>query len=337
MTKIKSVLAVLIAIFMIFASGCSLVEKKPEAVQKQNVAKVGSEYITRAELDNLFSFVKEQMIAQSPGFDANSQEGKDAIASQKRDLLQTMMDQKLLEQKANELKLFKDENEIKDEVKKLIDAQYKNGKSDEDYNKWLSDLKLTPEILDIIAKYQVIGEKVYDNVTKDVTVSDQDVKTYYDSNQSSFTEKPNTMTVSHILVAADKEDLAKEIKAKLDKGEDFKTLSDQYSIDEAAKADGGSLGEIQYNDYNYDQIFMAAAMALKEGQISDPVQTNFGWHIIKVTKKTEYPILPLDKVKDEIQQQLLTDKKNSTYTDLLKQWKDKAGVETYDQNIDNQK
>jgi foldase protein PrsA len=259
------------------------------------------------------------------------------LAKQKRELLNEMADEKVLEQKAMELKLFKDQNEINDEIKKMIDTQYKAGKSEEDYNKWMTENKLTPEILNEIAKYQVVGQKIYDYVTKDVTVSDDEAKKYYDSNQLSFTEKPDTMEVSHILVAADKGDLAKEIKSKLDAGADFKALSDQYSTDEVAKANGGSLGEIQYFDPNYDSIFMTAAIALKEGQISNPVQTQFGWHIIKVTKKNEYPVKSFDQVKADIKDQLLVQDKSTKYNDSLTEWRTAAGIKIYDENIDNVK
>lgn len=336
MTKTKGVLALLLTVTLLLASGCGIVEKKPEAIQKQVVATVGKDSITRGQLDNLFEYVKAQIVAQE-GFDANSASGKQTLSDQKKQLLNEMTDEKVLEQKAMELKLFKDEAEIQDGIKNLIDTQYKADKSEEDYNKWMSDNYLTPDILNEIARYQVVGQKVYDYVTKDVTVSDEEAQNYYSMNQLQFTEQPDTMEVSHILVSADDQELAKKIKSELDNGADFKTLSDKYSIDEAAKADGGSLGEITYNDPNYDSTFMAAAMSLKEGEISNPVQTQFGWHIIKVTKKTEYPVRPFDDVKADIKDQLLTQDKNTKYNDTLTEWSTAAGVKTFDENIDNTK
>lgn len=327
--------AALIIAFGMFATGCGLIEKSKEAIAKEKVAKVGSQYITRGELDEMMAYEKEVLKAQYQLDDKyfESTEGKQMLSEAKKQLLDSMVEQKLLEQKATELKLFKDENEITTEVKKVIDTQIKQGKSDADYKKWLEEANLNEALLNKLIRQQVIGEKVYENLVKNITVTENEMKEYYDTNKSSFTEKPNTMEVSHILLKT--EDEAKNIKAKLDKGEDFATLAKQYSIEPSAKETGGNLGEIKYNDTNYDQTFMLAALALKEGQISNPVQTQYGYHIIKVAKKTEYPILAFDKVKEDIKDQLLESKKQEKYNTSLQEWKEKAKVKTYDKNIEN--
>lgn len=335
MTGIKKKIALLMVlmIMIVSAAGCSLIEKSPEAIAKEKVAKVGSEYITRGELDELVNYQVENIKAQY-GYDDNyftSGQGKDTLVQIKKDILNSLIEQKVMEQKSKELNLFKDEKEITDETNKTIEEQIKNGKSDEEFKKWLSDAHLTPELLNKLARMQVIAGKVYDNVTKDVVVSEDDIKNYYNMNQTSFTEKPNTMNVSHILLKT--EDEAKKIKERLDNGEDFATLAKQYSIEEAAKTTGGDLGEIQYNDSRYDPTFVLAAMALKEGQISNPVHTQFGYHIIKVTKKTEYPVLPLDKVKEDIKATLTADKKNEAYSKAIEDWKAKAGIKILDKEL----
>lgn len=329
-----SVFMALLLVFGIFASGCGIIQKTPDAINKQNVAKVGNEYITRAELDVMFVYLKANLVSQY-AIDENTDEGKKTLADQKRVLLSDLIDQKVLEQKAKELKLFKDDNEINDGIKTTIETNYKAGKSDVDYKKWMDDNKLTAEVINNIARFEVIGNKLYDYLLKDVTVTDEEIQNDYNANKSNYTEKPNTMEVSHILVNTEAEAIS--IKDKLDKGEDFATLAKQYSIDTEANKAGGSLGELQYNDPNYDQTFVISAMALKEGEISPPVQTSFGYHIIKVTKKTEYPVLPLETVKDDVKSQLLQQKQEAKYTDSLKEWRDKSGVETYDNNIDNTK
>lgn len=335
MTGIKKKIALLMVlmIMIVSAAGCSLIEKSPEAIAKEKVAKVGSEYITRGELEEIVNYQVENIKAQY-GYDDNyftSDQGKETLVQIKKDILNSLIEQKVMEQKSKELNLFKDEKEITDETNKTIDEQIKNGKSDEEFNKWLSDAHLTQELLVKLARMQVIAGKVYDNVTKDVVVTDDEIKNYYNMNQTSFTEKPNTMNVSHILLKT--EDEAKKIKERLDKGEDFATLAKEYSIEEAAKTTGGDLGEIQYNDSRYDQTFVLAAMALKEGQISNPVSTQFGYHIIKVTKKTEYPVLPLDKVKEDIKTTLTSDKKNEAYSKAIEDWKAKAGTKILDKEL----
>lgn len=331
------VLLVLIISFGAFASGCSLIEKSQEAINKQKVAKVGGEYITRGELDKEFAPVIEQFKAQYGENYLTSDDGKSMVESQKTEYLNMMVENRLLAQKAKELNLFKDENEINEEVKKNIDDLLKQySMTEEDFNKQLEEAKMTREDFEKSIKEQyVIPKKVYDYVVKDITVGDDEMQKYYDENKATLTESPNKMEVSHIVVNTEEE--AKEIKTRLDNGEDFAALAKEKSTEPAAKETGGSLGEVLYNDPNYDPTFVKAAMELKEGQISDPVSTQFGYHIIKVTKKTEYPQLTFEQAKDKIKDQLLSEKKDTKYSDTLKEWKDKAGIKIYEDKINNMK
>src|ERR1700759_704341 len=101
----------------------------------------------------------------------------------------------------------------------------------------------------------------------------------------------------HILVET--EDEAKAVKAELDKGADFAELAKTKSKDPGA-SDGGDLGY-----FTKDQMvpeFAEVAFKLDVGQISDPVKTQFGWHIIKVEDKRTKPVPDYDKVKDQIEQ-----------------------------------
>jgi peptidyl-prolyl cis-trans isomerase C len=101
----------------------------------------------------------------------------------------------------------------------------------------------------------------------------------------------------HILVPT--EDEAKAVLAELKKGTDFAELAKQKSKDPGAAAEGGDLGY-----FTKDQMvpeFAAVAFKLDKGQVSDPVKTQFGWHIIKVEDKRKKPVPEYDKVKDQIE------------------------------------
>lgn len=104
-----------------------------------------------------------------------------------------------------------------------------------------------------------------------VKISEDDMKTYYD-------EMKKQVKASHILVADEK--TAKEVKAKLDKGEDFAKLAQKYSTDTGSKAAGGELG--WFGPDKMVPAFTKAAFSLKKGEISGPVKTKYGYHIIKV-------------------------------------------------------
>jgi peptidyl-prolyl cis-trans isomerase C len=100
----------------------------------------------------------------------------------------------------------------------------------------------------------------------------------------------------HILV--DDETLAKQIAERAKKGEDFLALSKEYSKDPGSAADGGDLG--WFTKDKMVKEFSDAAFTLEPGQISDPVKSQFGWHIIKVEGKRTKPIPQFEQVQDQI-------------------------------------
>jgi peptidyl-prolyl cis-trans isomerase C len=127
----------------------------------------------------------------------------------------------------------------------------------------------------------------------------------------------------HILVATEAE--AKEIQERLKKGEDFATLAKEKSKDPSAE--GGDLGFFSRGQML--KPFEDAAFQLKEGEISDPVQTQFGWHIIKVEEKRTRPLPTFDQVKDTLTAQLAAQKAKAT----LKGLHDAAQIEIVDPEI----
>ena len=101
----------------------------------------------------------------------------------------------------------------------------------------------------------------------------------------------------HILVPTEEE--AKAVLAEIKKGTDFAELAKQKSKDPGAAAEGGDLG--YFSKEQMVPEFAEAAFKLEKGQVSDPVKTQFGWHIIKVEDKRTKPVPEFDKVKDQIE------------------------------------
>jgi peptidyl-prolyl cis-trans isomerase C len=127
----------------------------------------------------------------------------------------------------------------------------------------------------------------------------------------------------HILVATPEE--AKEIADRLKKGEDFAALAKEKSKD--ANAEGGDLGWFARGQMV--KPFEDAAFALDVGQVSEPVQTQFGWHIIKVEEKRDQPLPSFDQVKEAIIAQLVQAKAQEVVTSL----RDKAKIEVVDPEL----
>lgn len=139
-----------------------------------------------------------------------------------------------------------------------------------DYLDSLSIYGITKSDIEEILYNGLLRDKLIEDVTKDLKPVEEQV------------------WVRHILV--DSEEVANEVKAKLDADGDWLALAIEYSTDESNKNNGGDLGWIGPDD-SYDPDFLAGAFALNEdGQISDPVQSQFGWHLIQLVTKATNPV-----------------------------------------------
>jgi peptidyl-prolyl cis-trans isomerase C len=142
-------------------------------------------------------------------------------------------------------------------------------------------------------------------------VPEDEAKKIYDAKMKEI--KPEVeIHVRHILVPTEAE--AKAVKERLMKGEDFAKVAKEKSKD--SNSEGGDLGFIGHGQMV--KPFEDAAFALKPGEISDPVQTQFGWHIIKVEEKRTRPLPTFNQVKDTIVTQLMAQKAKQTVEDLQK-------------------
>lgn len=129
----------------------------------------------------------------------------------------------------------------------------------------------------------------------------------------------------HILV--DSEDKAKEVLGKVEKGEDFAKLAEAYSSDPASKANGGKLG--YFSKGQMVKEFAEAAFALKKGEVSKPVQSKFGWHVIKVDDRREKALPTFEEVKDQIVDGMVQQKGQQVATEL----REKAKIDYVDADI----
>ena len=139
-------------------------------------------------------------------------------------------------------------------------------------------------------KEQLAQQILLENIIK-ANVNDKMIDKEYKSMVAELTGKKE-VKASHILVES--EDKAKEIKAKLDKGAKFDELAAEYSMDEGSKNKGGQLD--YFGEGQLVPEFEKAAFSMKSGQLSDPVKTQFGWHIIKVVDIRDVAIPPKAEV-----------------------------------------
>ena len=201
----KLIVASLVAVMATSLAGCSLIEKTPEGIAKSKVAKYSNKKITRAELDERMAPIVAYLKQMSGENFESTEDGKKIMKEQRINMLNRMIGEGVLEEKAVELKVMPND----DEVKKYVDQEYKTIKdsfeSEEKFKEGLAQSGETEESIKANIKNQLIYNKVYDNVTKDVKVTDEEAKTHYDSNMSSYTEKPNKINAAHILVETEEE------------------------------------------------------------------------------------------------------------------------------------
>ena len=161
------------------------------------------------------------------------------------------------------------------------------------------------------------------NIINSVRVSDEDLKEYYESHKDSFKVQP-TFTASHILVES--EDLANEIKEKIDNDGDFTELAKEYSTC-PSKEQGGDLGTFQQGQMVKE--FENALIKNEIGDIVGPVKTQFGYHIINIKDKTEGKIKSFEEAKNEVKQTLLQLKQQQAYIDATDRLQKEYKIEKF--------
>jgi peptidyl-prolyl cis-trans isomerase C len=175
---------------------------------------------------------------------------------------------------------------------------------------------------------------------KDITVSDADIKQYYDANKDKF-KVPEQVRARHILIKvsakATDEDKKKakekisELRQRAEKGEDFAKLASEYSDDPGTKKRGGD------TDYfargKMIKPFENAAFSLKPGTISDIVETKFGYHIIKVEDHKESRTMGLEEARESIRDNLKNELASSKTNQFILNANEKAGMEIFEDRI----
>jgi len=183
------------------------------------------------------------------------------------------------------------------------------------------DPKFSKKVEDF-KKLTLVSELLQKEIMSKAKVSDSDVKDYYSKHKQDFTTT-SQIKASHLLVKTEAE--AEKVLARLKKGEKFEAIAKEVSIDKPSAAHGGDLGYFSRGQMVPE--FERAAMGLKVGEISNPVKTPFGFHIIKVTDKKIGPVIEFDKVKDIIFQRLSGEKQKEAFDNYVTELKKNFKVE----------
>jgi foldase protein PrsA len=263
------------------------------SMRSEVVAKVGKESITK---DNLYTFFVEQ-------------NGEAA--------LDTLITKNLVEQEVEKEKVSVSNKDIDAELQELIDSYG----GEETFNQQLATSGLTMEDVESDVKTNLQIEKILEPL---IEITDEEMQTYFDENKDTFA-KTKQVKASHILV--EDEATAKEVKEKINAGEDFAELAKEYSTDTASIESGGDLGF--FGEGSMVAEFEKAAFSMKVDEISEPVKSEYGYHIIKVTDKQEASEAKFDDSKEEIKGILFDEKMATEYTTWLEEKKEEYKVKNY--------
>jgi parvulin-like peptidyl-prolyl isomerase len=294
-----------------------------------DVAVVGSDHITRADFANLLSQAKASYKVHNQKF---PKDGTSQFVALRSQLITFLVEKAEYQQKAQDLGIKVSDKQVTDRLEQIKKQNFASAPGqkprtqaqiEQAYQQALKQNGLTDaEVRDSI-KTQLLREAIYNKVTKDVKVSDNDAKTYYDKHTKQYEQpaQPESRDVRHILVK--NRALAVRLYGKLKKNPSlFPSLARKYSTDTQTKVLGGKLPGGVFKGRTVP-AFDKAAFSLKTNQISKPVHTQYGWHIIQALSAIRPPTkakpTPFSQVKDALKQQLLQQKKQEKMT---KWWND---------------
>jgi len=289
------------------------------------VAKVNGEIITQAELDKRVASMKAMYELQGISFEGEQGEALSKILEE--EVLNQLIQETVLKQEMERQGIKLDEKKAEEQIAKIEETYGKDT-----FNKLLQAQNTSRKDLIKQTAYQLALDELYGKVTADIKVTDEEAEQYFNDNKDNLVE----VKVSHILASAEKDSATEEERkaakqkaegwiAKLKAGAEFTELAKKESDEPGAESSGGSLdGYFSRLTSNYVQEFTDAAFEIPEGSFSEtPVETDFGYHVIKVEDRKD----TFAELKDDVVATLTTNKKNEKFNTFLDELMEKADIE----------
>jgi parvulin-like peptidyl-prolyl isomerase len=284
------------------------------------------------------------------GLDPKTEEGRKKIEQLREGIVSELIDRTLIAQEAERRGLLISPEKMKEAEERTV--QQFGG--DEKYDAYLSEHHLTREEYRETIRSEIYGELVRAELSKGLTVTDEEIQKYYEAHKSEPQfQQPERVTASHILINArpnlivqqlqseknlsgealskaareemeKRRKLAEDLRGRAAAGADFAQLARQHSEDPSSREQGGSLGTFARNSHT--RAFDAAAFALNAGKVSEVVQTEYGFHVIKVTAREAARAQTLSEATPELRRLLMAAREAAKLTESLKEIRRKAKV-----------
>ncbi|CAH2213787.1 peptidylprolyl isomerase [Tepidibacter aestuarii] len=309
---------------------------KDSQFSKDVVARVNDKVITVSEYEKTLAMYKKnfEAIYGEGIWETEVETGQTVIEVVKERVLNNMINDEVIYQIAQNENITVEDKDVEEQFKQFKAQVELN----EEFKKFLEENGIDDQFLKNQLKKDMLISKYNENYTASLELNDEKLKEYYEKNKEEY--KKEEVRASHILFktiddsmnplsdedknAAKKK--AEDILLRAKNGEDFASLAKEYSEDTASGNYGGDLG--YFGKGVMVQEFEKGAFELNPGEISDLVETQFGYHIIKVFDKA-YEIIPFEDVKDEIQ----LDIEIGSYEEKIDQFKKDNKVEKFEENI----
>ncbi|MBT8331578.1 MAG: peptidylprolyl isomerase [Deltaproteobacteria bacterium] len=320
----RPVLIIVIAISLMLASTLALAEENKEPAGQAAV--VNGIAISKDDFNREMDFYIKRANQQG------QQVPQAQLGMMKSQVLDSLIDRELLFQETKKKGIKADAKEVDAEIQKIKQRYAKEG----EFEQLLSNMGLTESDVRIqIERGLAIQQLIDKEVRTKVKIGDEEVKSYYDANPQLF-QQPEQVKASHILVKVDadapqeKKDEARKkietVQKKAKKGEDFASLAKTYSEGPSGPK-GGDLGYFRRGQMV--KPFEDAAFNLKPDQTSDIVETQFGYHLIKVVDKKPAQKAAYADVKEQLSEHLKKQKMDSEASTYIQSLRSGAKIEKF--------
>lgn len=301
--KLSLILGIIILAFGLF--GCA-----PKNVEGL-VAEVNGEGIAEEEFNadyKVFRTLYEKQYG-ADALDHVGTDGKTLDETLKESILEKLIMEKLVAKEANEMNVTVTDEDVAAQLEQYV----KDMGGQEFFDEFLTSSEISKEFFESNMRKELLVEKHKEEFLKGIDITDKEAKEFFEENEDTLI----VLNASHILVATEEE--GKTILERLEKGEDFATLATLESIDSVSAAQGGDLGYFTKGEMISE--FEDAAFALEEGEISDLVKTEVGYHIIQLNERKD--------TYEDLESEIKIILRDEQYLSKIQQLRNDAKVEKY--------
>ncbi|MDT8862027.1 peptidylprolyl isomerase [Alkalihalobacillus sp. MEB130] len=277
--------------------------------------------VTLAACNNEETAADDTPVVVIDGFEISESEFVDELKTKHGDaVLQEMIQNYVLDQAIEtvdipEEKIEEELNMLRNEFEVAYNIEDDEGIVDALQNQFNLDVE---SLDDFVHEYLLPPLVLQHLATEGIDITEEEMRSYYEENEEEFSEE---VRASHILV--EDEDTANELIERIEAGEDFADLAREYSTDPGSGARGGDLDF--FGRGQMVEPFEEAAFSLEIGEISEPVESDFGFHIIKVTDQRD----DFEGFAEEIEQILIQQQSKST-DEVMAELMEQANIEIKD-------